>query len=299
TLALIAFGLIGGAMVLVASSTPDEAALRRMSARFAPVDIGSDVSGLPAGEKRALAKLVEAGRLMDALFLRQVWAGNESLFMELVADASSGDPAARARLDYFLINKGPWSRLDHHQAFVAGVPQKPEPANFYPAGASKADVEQWVAALPAADKERAIGFFSTIRRTPPGSAQPFAIVPYSLEYQGELARAAELLREAAALTSQPTLKRFLETRAAALISNDYYESDVAWMELDASIEPTFGPYEGYEDQWFNYKAGLQSFITVRDQAESEKLARFSAELQDIENHLPIDPALRNPRLGAL
>ena len=273
TAALIALGLIAGAMVLVASSTPDEAALRRMSARFAPVEIAADINSLPAGEKRALAKLVEASRLMDALFLRQVWAGNESLFMELAAAASSGDPAARARLDYFLINKGPWSRLDHNQAFVAGVPEKPEAANFYPAGATKAEIEQWVATLPPAEKERAIGFFTTIRRTPPGSAQPFAIVPYSLEYQGELARAASLLREAAAATADASLKRFLDSRANAFLSNDYYESDLAWMELDSTIEPTIGPYEVYEDEWFNQKAAFEAFITVRDQAESEKLAQ--------------------------
>jgi hypothetical protein len=299
TFALIALGLIASAMVVVASSTPDEAALKRMSARFAPVDISADVKQLPQGEQRALAKLVEAGRLMDALFLRQVWAGNESMFMELVADAASGDPAARARLDYFLINKGPWSRLDHNEAFVAGAPEKPEAANFYPAGASKAEVEQWVASLPAAEKERAIGFFTTIRRTPPGSDQPFAIVPYSLEYQGELALAASLLREAAAATADASLKRFLESRAKAFISNDYYESDLAWMELDSAIEPTIGPYEVYEDEWFNQKAAFEAFITVRDQAESEKLAKFSSALQDIENHLPIEPSLRNPSLGAL
>ena len=160
-------------------------------------------------------------------------------------------------------------------------------------------MEAWIAGLPADERQRATGFFTTVRRTPPGSPQPFVVVPYSLEYQGELARAADLLREAAAQTAQPTLKRFLETRAAAFLSNDYYESDVAWMELDASIEPTIGPYEVYEDQWFNYKAAFESFITVRDEAESEKLARFSSELQEIENHLPIDPALRNPSLGAL
>ena len=160
-------------------------------------------------------------------------------------------------------------------------------------------MEAWIAGLPADERRRATGFFTTVRRTPPGSPQPFVVVPYSLEYQGELARAAELLREAAAQTAQPTLKRFLETRAAAFISNDYYESDVAWMELDASIEPTIGPYEVYQDQWFNYKAAFESFITVRDEAESDKLARFSSELQEIENHLPIDPALRNPSLGAL
>ena len=124
-------------------------------------------------------------------------------------------------------------------------------------------------------------------------------MPYSLEYQGELGQAARLLREAAALTTQPTLKRFLETRAAAFLSDDYYASDVAWMELDASIEPTIGPYEVYEDEWFNYKAAFEAFITLRDDAETAKLEKFGAHLQDIENHLPIDPALRNPSLGAL
>ena len=124
-------------------------------------------------------------------------------------------------------------------------------------------------------------------------------MPYSVEYQGELALAASLLREAAQLTAQPTLKKFLTSRADAFISNDYYASDVAWMELDASIEPTIGPYEVYEDEWFNFKAAFEAFITLRDEAESKKLQVFGAELQGLENALPIDPALRNPKLGAL
>ena len=108
---------------------------------------------------------------------------------------------------------------------------------------------------------------------------------------------ARLLREAAALTKQPTLKSFLEKRAAAFVSNDYYASDVAWMELDASIEPTIGPYEVYEDEWFNFKAAFEAFITLADDAETAKLERFSGELQELENHLPIDPQFRNPKLG--
>jgi hypothetical protein len=288
------------ASVLAAQGTspavPDQAALATMTARFAPTDITADLTRLPAGERRALGKLVQASRIIDALFLRQVWAGNEALLLRLLSDTT---PLGRARLHAFLVDKGPWSRLDHEAPFIPGVPAKPGGANFYPAGATKAEVDAWLAGLPADERQRATGFFTTLRRTPPGSPQPFVAVPYSLEYQGELARAAELLREAAAQTAQPTLKRFLETRAAAFLSNDYYESDVAWMELDASIEPTIGPYEVYEDQWFNYKAAFESFITVRDDAETDKLARFSSELQDIEDHLPIDPALRNPSLGAL
>ena len=84
-------------------------------------------------------------------------------------------------------------------------------------------------------------------------------------------------------------------RADAFLSNDYYDSDVAWMELKGAIEPTIGPYEVYEDEWFNYKAGFESFITLQDDAETAKLQRFGGELQDIENHLPIDPQHRNPQ----
>ena len=124
-------------------------------------------------------------------------------------------------------------------------------------------------------------------------------MPYSLEYQGELTRAAGLLREAASLTKQPTLTAFLEKRADAFVSNDYYASDVTWMELDASIEPTIGPYEVYEDEWFNYKAGFESFVTVRDDEETRELERFASELQDIENNLPLDARYRNPKLGAM
>ena len=273
-------------------SVADAAKLGAMIARFAPVDIGADVSALPENEQRALARLIEAGWVMDGLFLRQAWAGNEGLLARLLTDET---PAGRARLHYFRINKGPWSRLDHNASFVPGVPAKPESANFYPAGATKDEIEAWMKGLPEAERAQAAGFFTVIRRAPGGLAS----VPYSVEYQGELQRAADLLREAAALTSQPTLRRYLETRAAAFLANDYYESDVAWMELDAPIEPTIGPYEVYEDEWLNAKAAFEAFITVRDDGATAKLAKFGAELQGIENVLPIDPKHRNPKLGGL
>ena len=272
---------------------PTLAELRTMTARFAPADISADLSTLPERERRALAKLVEAAKLMDSLFLRQIWAGNDAMLQDL---ARRTDELGRARLHYFLINKGPWSRLDHNRVFVPGAPPKPDAANFYPDGATKADVQKWIDALPPGQKEPATGFFSTIRRGPNGS---MVAVPYNMEYQAELAHAAALLREAAELTAQPTLKTFLAARADALLSNDYYASDVAWMELDASIEPTIGPYEVYEDEWFNFKAGFEAFITVRDEAESKKLQAFSSHLQALEDALPIDPSLRNPTLGAL
>ncbi|HZS37391.1 MAG TPA: hypothetical protein VFF06_11230 [Polyangia bacterium] len=265
------------------------AARASADARFAPVDLGADVKALPPDEQKALGKLVEAARLMDTLFLRQVWSGNEAMLLRL---AQTHSPHLQA----FIFNKGPWSGLDKNAPFVPGAPAKPDAANFYPPGATKAELDAWMKKLPDAERARAAGFFTTIRR---GTDGKLVIVPYSVEYQPELAEAAARLREAAALTKQPTLKAYLEKRAAAFLSNDYYNSDLAWMELDASIEPTIGPYEVYEDEWFNAKAAFEAFIALRDDAETKKLERFSAELQNIEDHLPIDAKLRNPKLGAL
>jgi Peptidase family M49 len=274
------------------ASVPDTARLQTMAARFAPTEIGADLSKLSAGDRRVLAKLVEASKIIDGLFLRQVWSGNDAMLLDLARNES---PEGRARLHYFRINKGPWSRLDHNAPFVAGAPPKPEAANFYPDGASKADLERWIGSLSEAERSRATGFFTVIRR----AGNSFTLVPYSVEYQGELALAAARLREAAQLATEPTLKTFLTKRADAFLSNDYYDSDVAWMELKGAIEPTIGPYEVYEDELFNYKAAFESYITVQDEAETAKLQKYAGELQDIEDHLPIEPRHRNPRLGAL
>ena len=279
-------------LALQESQVSDAQTLQKMAARFAPTEIGADLSKLSDTDRRVLARLVEASKMVDALFLRQVWAGNDAMLLDLVRDQSA---LGRERLHYFLINKGPWSRLDHNQVFVPGAPPKPVAANFYPEGASKAELERWIQSLPEAERTRATGFFTVIRR----AGNTFSLVPYSIEYQGELARAAALLREAAQLGTEPTLKTFLAKRADAFLSNDYYDSDVAWMELKGAIEPTIGPYEVYEDELFNYKAAFESYITLQDVAETAKLQKLAAELQDIENHLPIEPKYRNPKIGAL
>ncbi len=270
---------------------PSEAELRAMTARFAPVEIKVDTSALPANEKLALARMVEAAKIYDAIFYRQVAPLNPTYLAQLVTDTS---PLGRARLDYFVLNKGPWSRLDENRVFLPGVGAKPPGGNFYPVDATREEIETWIKSLPAAQQTEATGFFTTIRSDAAGKLM---LVPYSVEYQAELSAAARLLNEAAAATAQPTLKNFLEKRARAFLTNDYYDSDMAWMELDATIEPTIGPYETYEDEWFNYKAAFEAFITLTDAGETAKLARFSAELQGLEDKLPIDPKYRRAKLG--
>ena len=248
---------------------------------------------MPGSERKALARLVQAARILDPLFVRQSWAGSEAWMTKLARDTT---PLAQARLRLFLLNQGPWDRLANDAPFLPGVPEKPASGNFYPAGASKDDVSRWLSTLPPEERARATGFFTTIRRAPDGR---FTVVPYSLEYQGELARAAALLREAATATAQPALRSFLEARAAALLNDDYAASDVAWMQLDTTIDPTFGPYETYEDGWFNQKAAFEAYVTVVDAKETEKLKRFSSQLQALENALPMEDRYKNPKIGAL
>ncbi len=271
----------------------EAARLSTMAARFAPTEIGADLSRLSPADRQVLAKLVEASKIIDALFLRQVWAGNEAMLLDLVRDET---PEGRARLHYFLINKGPWSRLDHNEPFVAGAPPKPAGANFYPEGATEGGDR-------ALDRDaagsRARARHRLLHRDPPTGESVHArpLQPSSIRTSWRRRRRCCARRRR--LATEPTLKTFLTKRADAFLSNDYYDSDVAWMELKGAIEPTIGPYEVYEDEFFNYKAAFESFITVRDEAESAKLQKFGGELQDIENHLPIDPKHRNPKLGAL
>lgn len=261
--------------------------------RFAPTEITADMSQLSEGDRKALAKIIEAAKLLDPLFRRQVWAGNDDLLKKLEADTS---PEGKAKLHYFRINVGPWSRLDKNEAFIEGVPhEKPKTANYYPNDMTKEEFESWVKTLPEAEQKRATGFFSVVRRD---ANKKLKLVPYSEEYREFLEPAAKLLREAAELTTNATLKNFLTKRADAFKSDDYYASDVAWMELDAPIDVTFGPYETYEDELFSYKAAFEAYVTLRDEAESEKLKKFSGWLQELENNLPFDPKYRNPKLGA-
>ena len=273
----------------------DTAKLQRMAARFAPTEIGADLSALSPSDRQVLAKLVEASKIIDALFLRQVWAGNEAMLLDL-ARLTTAD--GRARLHYFLINKGPWSRLDHNQPFVPGAPPKPAGANFYPDDATKAEIERWMQSLPEAERARATGFFTV--DPPRRRRRVHASCRTASSIRTSWRSAAALLREAAALASEPTLKAFLTKRADAFLSNDYYDSDVAWMELKGAIEPTIGPYEVYEDEWFNYKAGVR---IVHHRAgrggERQAAASSAASCRTSRTTCRSIRSYRNPKLGAL
>jgi hypothetical protein len=275
---------------LIAQQTPMN--LEDQIKRFAPTEIKANTAKLSASDKKVLVKLIEAARLMDSMYLEQVWSGNTALLHKLETNKSK---IGQERLRYFQINMSPWSSLDHDAPFIEGVPDPKLPAaNYYPEDMTKDEFNNWLATLSEPDQKNATGFFYTVRRD---ANRALMLVPYNEEYKRFLEPAAQLLREAAELADNTTLNIFLSKRADAFLSNDYYDSDIAWMDLDSPIEPTIGPYEVYMDELFNYKAAFEAFVTLRNDAETKKLAKYSSFLQEIENNLPIDPVYRNPKIG--
>ena len=267
--------------------------LKEMNARFAPVKPKYDEASLSAGDRKALAKLLDAGRVLNFVFMDQLWSGTRALYTRLQADTT---PLGKESARYFWLNKGPWADLDGHTAFIPGVPdRKPLGANFYPEDMTREEFEAWVKTLSPAARQQAEGFFTVIRRD---AARKLTIVPYSKAYAADLQKAAGLLREAAALTDNASLRKYLTLRADAFLSDDYYASDIAWMELDAPLDITIGPYETYNDELFGYKAGFEAYITIRDDRETAHLQEFSGRLQEVENNLPLDARYRNAKLGA-
>lgn len=247
-----------------------------------PIDY--DRTLLDERETRVLQELIEASRPVGEIFLRQVSKGNPSLRRQLSGEAAKGVPGGADALSLFRIHAGPWDRLEANAPFIGSKP-KPPGAAFYPADLTKEEFQRWVSAHPA-DRKAFEGLFTVIRR----DGRSLIAIPYSREHRNFLESVVSRLRKAASLTSSKSLAAYLTKLSAALLSDDYYDSDVAWMDMDSDIEFVLGPYEVYEDQLFNYKASFTAFVTVRDKAESAKLAVYAKHLPDMERNLPIPDA---------
>ncbi|HYM60328.1 MAG TPA: peptidase [Thermoanaerobaculia bacterium] len=257
--------------------------------------IDYDRSLLNENERQVVSKLVEASKLIEEIYWRQVAEENVAVRTQLEKQAGQS-PLDRAGYDCFVANKGRWDRLDQNVPFIAPfgpAGKKPDGSGFYPTDLTKEELEKYVAAHPD-QKDALQGLLTVVRRD--GAA--LKAIPYSKYYADKLVPAAQKLREAAALTTNEALRTYLTKCADAFLSDNYRESDMAWMDLAGPIEVVIGPYEVYEDDLFNYKASFESFVTVVDKPESEKLAVYAKHLSDMERDLPEPEEYKNPNRGS-
>ncbi len=252
---------------------------------YVPTELTPDISHLDATQNEVLNKLVAASKLMNEIFLLQATPCHEELLA--VIDGFPADQQAGLRR-YFSINVSPWDRRFHHEPFF-GSWKHPAGANYYPLDLTEQEI-----ALISDSTQGFAGLFTMIRRDENGALRA---IPYSEFFKPQLDEAAGLLREAAVLTANESLRAFLNSRADAFATDDYYESDMLWMDLDGVVEITIGPYETYEDGLFGYKAAFESFVTVTDPVESARLANFKDELPWLEARLPIPDEMKNTNRG--
>jgi len=276
--------------ILFAQGKKDINMLKEKITQFVPVKLKYDTTLLSAREKVVVQKLYLASKVMDEIFSQQVYSKNDEIKKKLESSKNVYDKLA---LQYFNIMAGPFDRLDHDKPFW-GKEKKPLGANFYPADITKDEFSKWIETHPN-EKTAFTSELTIIRRDKDG----LKAIPYSEFYKNKLTKASQLLNEAADYCDNLSLKKYLVLRAKAFLSNDYFESDMAWMDIkDSKIEIVIGPYEVYEDNLYNYKASFESFLTIKDPAESDKLAKFGTYLAEIEDHLPIDKQYKNTGRGS-
>jgi hypothetical protein len=295
TAVLIIFTGIVSAQQPAGSAPPLKEDLTRRLQQFPRTIIDYDHSLLNENEKKVVHILIQASHYIDEIFWRQVSEENPELKEQLRALAETSDEYRKA-LEYFNLMKGRWDRLNGNEPFIGpfgNEGEKPHGAAFYPPNATKEEIEKWLAAHPA-EKESIQSLFTVVRR----DQGKLIAIPYSKYYRKWLEPAAEKLREAAALTENTSLKDYLTKRAEAFLNDDYYASDVAWIDLNSPIEVVIGPYEVYEDELFNWKASYESFVTVVDKKESENLAVYLKHLPNMEKNLPIPDEHKNPNRGS-
>lgn len=291
--ALIALSLATAPVALLAACSPaaeqaeaggyDMAASR---ASIADVDMAPDTSYLTDEERQVVNLLIEASAYMDEIYLRQRGQGLPEMRAEIEA---SGDADM---LDMFDRNFGPWDSVDDNHPFY-GDTAWPEGAGFYPEDLTREEFDAYLEANPD-QREALMSPYTVVKRDGDG----FIAVPYSEEYAEFLQPAAEKLREAAEITTNPSLKRFLNLRADAFLDDDYFESEMAWMDLeDTPIEVAIGPYEVYTDRLYGTKTAFESFVTLKNPEESAALDRYVGYLRDMEGNLPIPDADKNIQRG--
>jgi hypothetical protein len=279
---VFSFALIA-MFVIPACEAPKDPLTEEMKeklAQFEEVTLTTDLSWLSENEREIIRILMDVADIMDEIFWMQSYGDKDELFSMIENEYAR---------EYAKIHYGPWDRLDANRAFLEGFPEeKPLGANFYPLDMSREEFEAW-------DEPTKSSLYTLIRRDEEGN---LVAIPYSEAYKEQHEEAASLMLQAAELAEEPGLKKYLEVRAEALLSDDYLPSDFAWMEMkESNIDFVVGPIENYEDRLFGYKAAHESFVLVKDLEWSAQLEKFNAMLPGLQDRLPVAPEYKAEEPG--
>ena len=245
-------------------------------AEYTTVKLSADTSTLTAKEKQMLPLLIDAAKAMDPIFWEQTWGSRDSLF------ATVNDEGIRRFID---INYGPYDRLADNAPFIPEIGPRPPGANLYPKDITKEEFEAAIAKGPKARADSLKDLYTLVRRGPDRS---LIAVPYSVAFKAQNEIAAAKLREAAKLAEDPGLKRYLELRATALLTDKYQPSDLAWMDMkNNTIDIIIGPIETYEDELYGYKAANEAYVLIKDKTWSQRLARYASMLPGLQRGIPV------------
>ncbi|HKJ43164.1 MAG TPA: hypothetical protein VKA27_13800, partial [Sunxiuqinia sp.] len=258
---------------------PTKTAIEKKADEYVPFKLTTDLSKLTEKQKEMLPYLFKAAKIMDDIFWQEAYGNKDSIL------AKATGPAMEK---YLKINYGPWDRLDGNKPFVEGVGKKPAGANFYPVDMTKEEFNNW-------DDATKSSLYTMVRRDKNGKLES---IPYHVFFKSQIEEAVGYIQKAAELAEDQGLKKYLDLRADALLSDNYYDSDIAWLDMkNNTIDFVVGPIESYEDQLFGYKASHEAYILVKDKEWSQKLAKYAALLPDLQKALPCKPEYKKEMPG--
>lgn len=241
---------------------------------YAEVGLTADLSQLSDNQRQMIGLLIDAAKITDNIFWQQVWGDKDKLL------DSIDDPKMKRFADY---NYGPWDRLAADQPFIESYGPRPPGARFYPEDMTKAEFEAW-------QQEGKDEQYSIVQRDADGG---LILVPYSKAFESQIAEIADILLRASELAEDKEFANYLKLRAEALKTDDYQASDMAWMDMKNNpIELVIGPIENYQDALYGYRSAFETFVLIKDQAWSERLARFAKYMPDLQRGLPVDEAYK-------
>lgn len=264
-----------------ASSSMEEPVTGSLLDKYTEFSLDVDVSNLSTNQRELVSLLIEASAPINSIYWKQAYGDGEAL-LESISDSDLKQFAA--------INVGPWDRIDENAPFIDGVGPKPAGANFYPADVTKEEIDRALVS-----NEDLGGLYTMVRRDGEGELTAIA---YHAFFEEETQRISDLLMQASELAEDPGFKKYLQLRSEAILTDDYLESDLAWMDMkNNAIDVVVGPIETYEDQLYGYKAAHELFVLLKDQAWSARLSRYAALLPGLQEGLPVPDAYKSETPG--